>query len=80
MKDISNFLENIHFNQYNNRNLYYVKFIKNINVQEINTYCLFIKNNYEFNIEHCMYNNLCLMKKKIFIYYWIIYYKNYFYF
>lgn len=63
MDDISQMLEQIDFNQHN-RNLYLVKFKKNKNVQQIKSYCEFIKNNYELNVYHEIYNDLSFKKKK----------------
>lgn len=63
MDDISYSLEQINLNQ-NNRNLYYVKFIKFKNVQQIKLFCEFVKKNYELDVNHNIYNDLTLKKKR----------------
>lgn len=63
MDDISELLEQINFQEHN-RNLYFVKFTKNKNVQQIKSYCAFIKNNYELNVYHEIYNDLSFKTKQ----------------
>ena len=63
MEDISQMLEQVNFQEHN-RNLCYVKFSKNKNVQQIKSYCQFIKDNYELNVYDEIYSNLSLKKKQ----------------
>lgn len=63
MDDISQLLDQINFDDHN-RNLYFVKFTKNKNVQQIKSYCEFIKNNYELNVYHEIYNDLSFKEKQ----------------
>lgn len=63
MDDISQMLEQINFQEHN-RNLYSVKFSKNKNVQQIKSFCEFIKDNYELNVYDEMYNNLSFKEKQ----------------
>jgi len=63
MDDISQMLEQINFQEHN-RNLCYVKFSKNKNVQQIKSYCQFIKNNYELNVYDKIYNDLSFKEKQ----------------
>jgi len=63
MDDISDSLKQINFDEHN-RNICCVQFTKNKNVQQIKSYCEFIKNNYELNVNHNIYNNVSFKKKQ----------------